>query len=149
MTTTIKPYEVVGQIQREPMYDVNEYKEVVKDFDFSLLLEAYQRVMDKKSLGTPKKQAPVKVLRAEKFTVEEKIKEITAKLSKVTEISFEDIFADDTSKEEVINSFLAVLEMFKHQALKLIVKDDEFYVTVNTDYIENREEILKSEYDEN
>ncbi len=63
---------------------------------------------------------PIHEVEREPFTVEEKILLIKEKVFGGSNIRFEDLFADDTMKMEVIVTFIAILEMVKRGRLEFL-----------------------------
>lgn len=60
---------------------------------------------------------PVHEVEREPFTVEEKMSLIEAKVTGAANVRFEELFADDALKMEVIVTFIAILEMVKRGRL--------------------------------
>jgi segregation and condensation protein A len=78
------------------------------------LLSALAGVFDR--LTAP----PVHAVRREPYTVEQKIELIRQRLQASALVLFEDLFATDTIKMEVVVTFIAILELVKRGELMLI-----------------------------
>lgn len=64
------------------------------------------------------KAEPVHAVRREPFTVEQKMELIRARLDTASTVRFQDLFADDAIKMEVIVTFIAILELVKRGAIR-------------------------------
>lgn len=56
-------------------------------------------------------------IKLDRFTVADKIKEVVGRLRTTTNLRFSQLFLDDITRSEVINTFLAVLELLKRQLI--------------------------------
>ena len=63
-----------------------------------------------------------KKIEKERFTVAQKISQIKDRLTEKKKVKFSELFEDATDKIEVINTFLALLELLKHQVVKAVQK---------------------------
>ncbi len=63
---------------------------------------------------------PIHEVEREPFTVDEKIELIALKVKNGANIRFEDLFADETMKMEVIVTFIAILELVKRGRLEFL-----------------------------
>ncbi len=115
-TPKLKELETVGYMYKEPDKSLNTVRIVYKDFTVSALLEAFAKMMLKnESLHREKdnKEIPKDV-----YTVEEKVTFIRDTLVEKKEVLFEDLFKT-FSKNEVVTTFQALLEMLKHQFINV------------------------------
>ena len=97
-------YPFMDQLDLEP-------KLRIEMFDLlSALAGIYDRVQSK----------PIHEVEREPFTVEEKMSLIEEKIGGGGTVNFEDLFADDTMKMEVIVTFIAVLELVKRGRLEFM-----------------------------
>ena len=84
---------------------------VLDGLNLDNLLSAFSQIMHKIEPKVAEvKKAKIKM---DRFTVEDKIKEIQATITMLNQIRFFDLFELDFSKGEVINTFLALLELLK------------------------------------
>jgi len=107
----MKELENVDRFYKEP----EPVKEIIKftldGIDMDALIEAMTKVMMK----IHKEKAPVeeKQIKKDRFTVADKMVYLRNRLGVVDRIEFPELFASDYSKSEVINTFLAILELLK------------------------------------
>lgn len=86
-----------------PLSGVNVFK----------LLDAFQRVLERTS------QTREHEIDFERFSISEKISEISDRLRQTPKLTFQEIFADGASRAELIITFLAILEMTKLRLTKI------------------------------
>lgn len=109
----LKPREVVNVFYPKPQYDENDYKLVAKNLTLDKLLESYKLLIEKIEFrdNTPKVQTIVK----DRFTVTEKVVDITKRVRTDKKVSFYSLFQKDYTKTEMLTIFLAVLEIIRKQ----------------------------------
>lgn len=145
-SATIEPMEIVGRTYRSPEYDENDFNVVISNFDLDKLIEAYVKVLHKVSVRD-KEDYNVKVIEKEVYTVYDKILYINELLKSNSSLLFFQLFDKDNSKQAVINTFLALLEMLKLQYVSAVQDDEgEIIITKSTTDKINVEE-LANEYD--
>lgn len=96
--------------QRDIFYRESPYSfegDYVLEVSLFDLLNSFKKILSSTS------QKKVKDIIDEEVSVEEKIKEILYKLERCKYVSFFEIFNDSTLKQEVIVTFLALLELIK------------------------------------
>ena len=54
-------------------------------------------------------------IRLDRFTVADKIKDVVGRLKTINQLKFTQLFDEDITRSEVINTFLAILELLKRQ----------------------------------
>ena len=81
------------------------------EVDLFSLLTAFQAVVERA------KQRPSMVLPIEQISIETRIEQLVARLSETEACGFEELFADASSRADLIATFLALLEMIR---LKLV-----------------------------
>ncbi len=82
--------------------------------DLMSLLSAFQNVLKR----APKDQAHE--ISRMRMGVSEKILELVERLQRVEQIVFEDLFANDITREELVTTFLSILEMAKQRLIRII-----------------------------
>ena len=117
----LKPLENVDRYYKEPVALKTTYKYVLDNLSIDGLIEAFQKVLFK----VERSAAPVREtqIRLDRFTVADKIKEVRVLLNYCDSVRFFELFDDDFSRGEVINTFLALLELLKHQEVKVTQED--------------------------
>ena len=110
----LKEQENVLRFYKEPDKSVGNVKVVYNDFNLDGLIAAFSkllmRVDDKKRQENTLKEIPKEV-----FTVRDKIDHIRTILLDRKEASFFEMFSSYYTKNELITTFQAMLELLKHQ----------------------------------
>ena len=109
----LKPREVVNVFYPEPQYDEKDYKLIAKNLTLDKLLDAYKLLLEKIEYHSTD-NVP-KTITKEKFTVADKVKELAAALRTEKTLNFFSLFDNTFTKIEIINVFLAILELVKIQ----------------------------------
>ena len=116
-TPKLKELETVGYMYKEPDKSLNTVRIVYKDFTVSALLEAFAKMMLKNE-SLHREKDNIKEIPKDVYTVEEKVTFIRDTLVEKKEVLFEDLFKT-FSKNEVVTTFQALLEMLKHQFINV------------------------------
>ncbi|MDR3263224.1 MAG: segregation/condensation protein A [Clostridiales bacterium] len=141
---TLKKLEITGAFYREPDYNENDYKTVIKNFSIEKLIDAFAAVLHRSERRDTSNLT--RKITKERFTVANRVIYISELLKEKETLSFFDLFDDDYSKLEVINTFLAVLELLKKQIVK--AEQEEYYSDIllrAAENIENLAEIISAE----
>jgi len=113
----MKELENVNRFYKEP----EPVKEIIKftldGIEMSHLIEAFTKVMHR--MGKEKVPVQEKQIRRDRFTVADKMTWLRERLTTCEKIEFLELFGIDYSKSEVINTFLAILELLKVGELHL------------------------------
>lgn len=126
-TPKLKNLETIGYYFKEPDSDFSKVKIVYKDFNVHALLEAFANLMLRNESLQREKQN-VKEIPKDVHTVEEKVTLIKDRLLEHKEIVFDSLFTT-YSRNEIITTFQALLEMLKHQFIT--VKQETSFGTIN------------------
>ena len=114
----LKSQENVDRFYKEPNKDVGDVKIVYNDFNLEGLINAFSkllmRVDDKKRQENTLKEIPKEV-----FTVKDKVTQIRTTLLDRKEMSFYELFTSYYTKNELITTFQAMLELLKLQYIKV------------------------------
>lgn len=108
--------EDLDKLYKKPDKKAGNVKIVLKDMSLDLMLDAFALMM----ATAPKKiiiEEPKQIVR-DRFTVAEKIISIKNVIREKKMLKFSDLFENDLTKSELINTFLALLELLKMQILK-------------------------------
>ncbi len=120
----LKVLEDVNKFYKQPDNDAHNVKIVYTDFNLDGLINAFanllKRVDVKDTIENKEKEIPKEV-----FTVADKIYFIKTQLQERKEMSFFDLFTRFSTKNEMITTFQALLELLKHQYLTF-EQDDTF-----------------------
>lgn len=130
----LKVIENVDRFYKEPAKLKTEYKFVLDNLNMDALILAFQKMMFRVERSAP--QITEAQIKLDRFTVADRISSIRTLLSLCDGVNFFELFAGDYSKGEVINTFLALLELLKRQEVRAvqehqfsdirIVKGDEY-----------------------
>ncbi len=126
-TPKLKDLETIGYFFKEPDKSLNTVRVVYKDFTVNGLLEAFAKMMLKNESLLREKQN-VKEIPKDVHTVEEKVTFIKEKLIEAGEVKFESLFKT-FSRNEIITTFQALLEMLKHQFI--MVEQPDLFGDIN------------------
>ena len=141
--------EDVGRLYKAPDDSVGEFKyELPDSLSVDALIKAFSELMQKMTIKAEAIQE--KKIVKDKFTVAQKIGQIKDMLLNKDEFKFEELFEDATTKSEVINTFLALLELLKRQYI--LVKQNELFgeidIVKNQDESARINENIASEFDQ-
>lgn len=138
VTEKLKSMESNDKFYKPPEKDANKYRIVIKDMKLDMLLDAFVGIMHKVSKVEKNKES--KEIIKETFTVEQKIASIKDVLNSREKFKFSELFLEASSKDEVITTFMALLELIKMQAIR--VSQDELFADIQ---IEKTGEIFNGE----
>lgn len=153
MPEKLKPLEQRNLFYGQPLFEEDDYKLVIKDFELEKLIEAFKTVLENVEFNISQNEP--KTISKESISVSEIIKNVSGILRTEEKIAFFDLFEKNYSKLEVINTFLAILELIKMQIA--IASQDEITKNIYLEHnkedtfedLEYREELLQNvkEYD--
>ena len=138
----LKETENVERFYKEPDKSVGDVKIVYNDFNLDGLISAFSkllmRVDDKKRQENVLKEIPKEV-----FTVKDKVEHIRNVLLEKKESSFFELFSSFYTKNELITTFQAMLELLKLQYISVTQADifDDITITLREDRNEELGEI--------
>lgn len=133
----LKEKETVGYFFKEPDKDVKNVQIKYKDLTLDGLLSAFAKLMLKRE-SMKKETGAAREIPKDTYTVPEKITHIRTALKEKEKIDFEELFAADAPKSEIVTTFQALLELLKHQFL--LVEQDELFATITIMKNPNRNE---------
>jgi len=119
----LKVIENVDRFYKEPVKLKTSYKFVLDNLNMDGLIAAFQKMMFRVERNAP--QIVETQIKLDRFTVKDKIKTIRTLLGMCSEVKFFDLFSGDYTKGEVINTFLALLELLKRQEVRA-VQENQF-----------------------
>lgn len=119
----LKALENVNRMYKEPEPAASKFKIVLKDMKLDNLLDAFTKILHKAHLE--EKKSEEKQIVRDRFTVQEKMAAIKDAILIREKVKFEELFEEDSTKSEVINVFLAILELLKQQVIS-IHQDNSF-----------------------
>lgn len=119
----LKNMESNDKFYKHPEKDANKFRVVIKDMQLDMLLDAFVGIMHK--VNKVEKSKESKEIVKETYTVEQKIATIKDTLISRDKLKFSELFLESASKDEVITTFMALLELIKMQAIR-VCQDDLF-----------------------
>ncbi len=148
IVTELKEQENVNRFYREPDKNVGKEVTVVKE---NLSIEGFIEAFGKFLMRLQVKTAAENVSRAivkESFSVSQKIAYIREILRNEDSFLLSQLFDENTSKNEIVTTFLAVLELLKLQMIKVTQKGlfEEILIEKNPDS-DNVEMVIGDEYE--
>ena len=107
----LKPLENVDRFYKEPAEFKPEYKYDLQNVSLDMLAAAFSRIMHRINLTAN----PIvdRKIRLDRFTVKDKMSDIRKRISRGKSLMFFELFEPDFTRGEMINTFLAVLELLK------------------------------------
>ena len=114
----LKPLENVDRYYKEPVKLKVDYRYTLDNLSMDGLIQAFTKLL----FRVERSSAPIREtqIKLDRFTVADKIKDIHTLLKYSEQVAFLELFRGDFSKSEVINTFLAVLELLKRQEVKAV-----------------------------
>ncbi|MCH5159299.1 MAG: segregation/condensation protein A [Clostridiales bacterium] len=119
IVTDLKKQENVNRFYREPDKNVGKEVSVIKE---NLSVEGFIKAFGKFLMRMQVKNAAENVSRAitrESFSVPQKMAYIREILQTETKFSLKELFDENTTKNEIVTTFLAVLELLKLQIINV------------------------------
>ena len=107
----LKTIEDTNKFYKAPEPDAIKFRIVIKDMQLDMLLDAFANIMVR--VENKKEEEKVKEVVREKFTVVQKIATIKDSLLVRKKVYFTELFSQSISREEIITTFMALLELLK------------------------------------
>lgn len=141
----LREFETLNCFSREPAFGEKDYKIIIKNYDMNKLIEAFSRLLER--VEFEEDSTVEKTIAKERFTVAEALTDLMEKLRYYKTLSLFGLFDKGYSKLEIINTFLAVLEIVKDQMATIEEADEDFILSYSPegDKLESgrREELFK------
>ena len=137
MSEKLKVIENTDVFYKAPEPEAGKYRVVIKDMQLDALLDAFTHFM----LKNVKKEAETvesKQIEKEKFTVEQKTAYIKDVLISRKSVRFSELMSQTTSKDEIVTTFMALLELLKLQTIK--VKQGDLFADIDIIKVEDENE---------
>ncbi len=114
----LKEIEDVNKFYKEPDPKAGDFRYVLpNDLNLDNLIQAFSKLLFKVNL---KAEVPVeRKIEKDRFTVSQKMGQIKDLLLIKNRFKFSELFEADYSKSEIINTFLALLELLKTQIISV------------------------------
>ena len=115
----LKEQENVDRFYREPDKSVGKSVSVIKDtLTVEVFIEAFNKFLMKMEVKSQAENVSRAIAR-ESFSVPQKIALIKEILHTEKSFKFTDLFSPDASKNEIVTTFIAMLELLKLQVIKV------------------------------
>ncbi len=140
--------EILYRFYREPQFSEKDYRVVINDFNIDKMIQAFSDILEKIE-KREELEKPKTVIR-ERESVGERAQMLVALLKQRTRVRFSTLFDQDYTKEDVINTFLALLLLLKKQYATVEQEADFGDIVINivdTDE-ENGGETSEQEFEE-
>ena len=140
--------EDVDRFYKAPDNSVGEFKyELPEKLSLNSLIGAFTSMMQKMSIKAEVVQE--KKIVKDKFTVAQKISHIKDVLITRNRFKFKELFEESYSRSEVINTFLALLELLKRQYITVVQNTlfDDIDIVKNEDLNSILTESITNEFD--
>lgn len=113
-TEKLKVIEDVDRLYKAPDDSAGEYRYELPDhLDLTLLTEAFYKMLQQQTIKA--QEITERKIIKDRFTVAQKVAQIKDDLITKRHFKFSELFEKDYSKSEIINTFLALLELLKGQ----------------------------------
>ncbi len=145
-TPKLKNLETIGYFFKEPDSDFSKVKIVYKDFNVHALLEAFANLMLRNE-SLQREKEKVKEIPKDVHTVEEKVVFIRDTLIEKNEVLFESLFKT-FSRNEIITTFQALLEMLKHQFITVVQLESFGAINIKLNPNWDVKEVTSEQFDE-
>ena len=142
----LKEIEELNRMYKEPDKDVGAPRFIIKDMVLDKLLDAFVGLLTKvdkrEIIEEPKK------IQKDRFTVAEKIMSTREILKEKKSMKFQELFEEGQTRSELINIFLALLELLKRQYAKITQEGlfQEITIFLNEENLDDETEIV-SDFD--
>ena len=141
----LRSYEILNRYYREPVFGEDDYKVVIKDFSLQKMIEAFSRMLEKAEFEED--HTAEKTIEKERFSVSDRMIDVVEALRALSVIKLNDFFEPGFTKLEIINTFLAVLEIVKQQIASIAFEGDPAEIILrhlpDTDKFNYEEDLLK------
>lgn len=105
--------EILFRFYREPKFTEKDYRVSINEFNLDKMIAAFSEILEKIEKKTEIEKT--KTVSKEKVSISDKVNMLLKVLRKRTRVRFSSLFDNDSTKEEVINTFLAMLMILKNQ----------------------------------
>lgn len=109
----MKESETINRFYREPTFDDKDARISIKGFNLEKLMQAYAKVLF--NFTKEEEFVGVKKIERDEYTVARQLTFLVDELTSKKEISFFSIFDEVVTKSEIINTFLALLQLVSKQ----------------------------------
>lgn len=133
----LKKQETVDRLYKQPDKGAGKIMFAVRDMSLDNLLDAFAHIMHKMELNRLSKNT-LREIKKDSFSIIDRIAHIRENLSFCESVMFSQLFNENTSKLEIVVTFIALLELVKGQAVKAVQTNsfDDILITKGNDFYE-------------
>ena len=114
----LKELETVGYYFKEPDKSVGEAKIVYRDFNLDGLLKAFTELMIRQE-ALMREENVQREIPKDIYTIPDRAAYICDAVEQRGQVSFDELFSPHSGRSEIITTFQALLELLKHQFIKV------------------------------
>lgn len=145
-TPKLKNLETIGYFYKEPDKEISKVKVVYRDFNVDAMLQAFANLLLRNE-SLQREKENFKEIPKDVYTVQDRVNHIREKLSEKEQFDFEDLFTT-FSRNEVITTFQAILEMLKHQYIMVEQADAFGNIKIKRNPDADLKDALNEQFDE-
>ncbi len=108
--------DIINRIRKDVPKSVED---ILNGADGEMLIKAFYEVLRRREIKTDKIRSGFNSIDREEFTLEEKAEQIEKLIKKNRKISFFRIFSNSCSKNEIVVTFLAMLQLIKDKKISI------------------------------
>ena len=121
--------ELIKKIKKDVPKEISD---ILNGATGDMLFRAFREVLRRQELKTDKIRSGFNSVEREEFTLEEKLEQLTNLISTKRRFSFFNIFSSTSSKNEIVTTFLAMLQLIKEKKIKIIQEEIFEDITITT-----------------
>lgn len=121
--------ELIKQIRKDVPKEISD---ILNGATGELLFNAFREVLRRQELKTDKVRSGFNSVQREEFTLEEKLEQLINIIGTKRRFSFFRIFSSTSSKNEIVTTFLAMLQLIKEKKIKIIQEEIFDDITITT-----------------
>lgn len=121
--------ELIKKIKKDVPKEISD---ILNGATGDMLFRAFKEVLRRQELKTDKIRSGFNSVQREEFTLEEKLEQLTNLISTKRRFSFFKIFSSASSKNEIVTTFLAMLQLIKEKKIKIIQEEIFEDITITT-----------------
>lgn len=114
----LKELETIGYYYKEPDKSVGEAKIVYRDFNLEGLLKAFTDLMLRQEARLRDENVQREIPK-DVYTIPDRAAYICETVDERGEVAFDELFTPHSGRSEIITTFQALLELLKHQIVKV------------------------------
>ncbi len=114
--------DIISKVRKDVPKEISD---ILKGADMEMLFSAFREVLRRQEVKTDKIRSGFNSVKREEFTIDGKIEHIKNMLILYGRINFFEIFSDNSGKNEIVVTFLAMLELIKTKVI--VIEQSELF----------------------